>query len=174
MKVPSVLTSIEISIDSTNVKPGEKIQVCAIGRDQYNQMISLDDVEWEAKGGLIDEFGNFIAGVKETEAFITVKSKGISTTIPLKVTVAPVITKKVQKMEWSGEVQPQKWMNFYTKVLGRFATKKGLKITINIEVSEKEGINDSMIEETKTALRELGLNDEISVRKDTNYFDREE
>jgi hypothetical protein len=65
-------------------------------------------------------------------------------------------------------------MNFYTKVLGRFATKKGLKITINVEVSDKDGINDSMIEETKTALRELGLNDEISVKKDTNYFEREE
>jgi len=174
MKVPSILTSIEISIDSTNVKPGEKVQVAAIGRDQYGQMISLDDVGWSAKGGSIDEYGNFIAGVKETEAFITVKSKGISTTIPLKVTVAPLPIKKIQRMGWSGEVQPQKWMNFYTKVLGKFATKKGLKITINIEVSEKEGINDSMIEETKTALRELGLNDEISMKTDTNYFESEE
>jgi len=52
--------------------------------------------------------------------------------------------------------------------------KKGLKISINIEVSKKEGINDSMIDETKTALRELGLNDEISVKKDINYSEREE
>ena len=161
MQVPSVLTAIELSVDTTNVKPGEKVQVTAIGRDQYGQMHSLDDVEWNAKGGSVDKFGNFIAGVKETEALITVKSKGISTTIPLKVTVAPIIMKKIQKMGWSGEVQPQKWMNFYTKVLGRFATKKGLKISINIEVLEKEGINETMIEETKTALRELGLNDEI-------------
>jgi len=175
MKVPSILTSIEMSIDSTNVKPGEKVQVTAIGRDQYGQMISLDDVDWSAKGGSVDEYGNFIAGVKETEAFITVKSKGISTTLPLKVTVAPIINPpSPQKMEWSGEVQPQKWMNFYTKVLGRFATKKGLKILINIEVFEKDGINNSIIEETKTALRELGLNDEISLKKDINYFEREE
>jgi len=74
-------------------------------------------------------------------------------------------------MLWSGEVQPQKWMNFYTKVLGRFATKKGLKITINIEVQEKDGINESTVEETKTALRELGLNDEIALKKDVNYLD---
>jgi hypothetical protein len=174
MQVPSVLTSIELSVDSTNIKPGEKIQVVAIGRDQYGQMISLDDVEWEAKGGSVDEYGNFIAGIKETEAFITVKSKGLSSTITLKVTDAPVIIISPQKMEWSGEVQPQKWMNFYTKVLGRFATKKGLKIRINIEVSEKEGFNDSLIEETKTALRELGLNDEISLKKDANYLEKEE
>lgn len=174
MKVPSILSSIELSVDSTNVKPGEKIQVTAIGRDQYGQMISLENVEWDAKGGSIDNFGNFVAGVHETEALVTVKSKGISTTVPLKVTIAPVITKKAEKMEWSGEVQPQKWMNFYTKVLGRFATKKGLKIKINIEVSEKEGINESMIEDTKAALRELGLNEEITLKKDTNYFENEE
>jgi hypothetical protein len=134
-------------------------------------MISLDDVEWGAKGGSIDEFGNFIAGVKESEAVITAKSKGLTTTIPLKITVTPVVTKKAERMEWSGEVQPQKWMNFYTKVLGRFATKKGLKIIINIEVSEKEGINESIIDETKTALRELGLNDEVCLKKDTTYFE---
>jgi len=174
MQVPSVLTSIELSVDSTNVRPGEKIQIAAIGRDQYGQMISLDDLEWSAKGGDIDNYGNFLAGVNETEAFITVKSKGVLTTLPLRVTVAQPPIIKNQKMAWSGEVQPQKWMNFYTKVLGRFATKKGLKITINIEVSEKDGINDSMIEETKTALRELGLNDEISVKKDVNYLTSDE
>ena len=45
---------------------------------------------------------------------------------------------------------------------------------ITVEVSEKDGINDSMIEETKTALRELGLNDEISVKKDVNYLASDE
>ncbi|HOX35769.1 MAG TPA: hypothetical protein PLO06_08765 [Methanoregulaceae archaeon] len=49
--------------------------------------------------------------------------------------------------------------------------KKGLKITINIEVQEKDGINESTVEETKTALRELGLNDEIALKKDVNYLD---
>jgi hypothetical protein len=63
----------------------------------------------------------------------------------------------------------QKKMNFYTKVLGKFASKKGLKVTINIEVTETEGITDSTIEETKSALRELGLNDEIIVKKDPDY-----
>lgn len=31
------------------------------------------------------------------------------------------------KLEWSGEVPPQKWMNFYTKGLAKFATAEGLK-----------------------------------------------
>ena len=169
MKVPSILSSIELTVDASAIKPKQRIQVTAIGRDQYGQMVSLDNIEWGAEGGIIDASGNFTAGVKETEASVTVKSHGISATLPLKITITPPPQKKPERMEWTGEVQPQKWMNFYTKVLGRFATKKGLKVTINIEVLEKDGISESTVEETKSALRELGLNDEISLKKDTNY-----
>ena len=66
-------------------------------------------------------------------------------------------------MRWTGEVPPQKWMNFYTKVLSRFAASKGLKITLTVEVSQDGGASEQKIEETKVALRELGLNDKVSV-----------
>lgn len=171
MKIPSELTSIELSVDASAVKPGQKIQVTAIGRDQYGQMIALDDLEWEANGGIIDENGIFTAGVKETEAFITVKSHGKTATLPLKITIISPPPLPPEKMEWSGDVQPQKWMNFYTKVLGKFATKKDLKITIHFEVAEREGIKESTVEETRSALRELGLNDEVVLRKDTKYHE---
>ena len=58
-------------------------------------------------------------------------------------------------------MQPQKWMNFYTKVLSKFASGEGLKITLNVEVSPKDGVSDQKIEETKVALRELGLDDDV-------------
>ena len=52
-------------------------------------------------------------------------------------------------------------MNFYTKVLSRFAAGKGLKLILNVEVSPEEGISTQKIEETKIALRELGLDDDV-------------
>lgn len=58
---------------------------------------------------------------------------------------------------------PQKWMNFYTKVLSRFAASKGLKITLTVEVSQEGGVSEQKIEETKVALRELGLKDDVQV-----------
>ena len=67
------------------------------------------------------------------------------------------------KLRWGGEVSPQKWMNFYTKVLSRFAASKGLKLTLNVEVSPEGGISTQKIEETKVALRELGLDDDVEV-----------
>ena len=65
-------------------------------------------------------------------------------------------------MAWSGEVPPQKWMNFYTKVLSKFATTKGLKLKLSVEVAPEGGISKQKLEETKAALRELGLSDDLT------------
>jgi len=63
---------------------------------------------------------------------------------------------------WTGEVPPQKWMNFYTKVLSKFATTKGLKLKLSVEVAPEGGISKQKLEETKAALRELGLSDDLT------------
>jgi hypothetical protein len=67
----------------------------------------------------------------------------------------------VTNMKWSGEIPPQRWMNFYTKVLSKFATGQGLKLTLSVEVSPEGGIPVQKIEETRVALRELGLDDDV-------------
>jgi hypothetical protein len=53
-------------------------------------------------------------------------------------------------------------MNFYTKVLSKFAANKGLKLTVRFELSAGEAVSQQKIEETKVALRELGLVDSVS------------
>ena len=65
-------------------------------------------------------------------------------------------------LAWTGEVPPQKWMNFYTKVLSKFATAKGLKLKLSVEVAPEGGISKQKLEETKAALRELGLSDDLT------------
>ena len=52
-------------------------------------------------------------------------------------------------------------MNFYTKVLSRFATGKGLRLSVTVDVSPEGGVSSQTVQETKTALRELGLNDDL-------------
>src|SRR5205823_2290886 len=63
---------------------------------------------------------------------------------------------------WTGEVPPQKWMKFYTAVLTKFAANKGLKLKVSVEVQPEGGISKQKLEETKSALRELGLSDNIT------------
>lgn len=78
---------------------------------------------------------------------IPTESKGGPTTIP--------------RLVWSGDVPHQKWMNFYTKVLSRFSVAAGLRLTLRVELAPPDGISSQKVEETKVALRELGLKDTL-------------
>ena len=73
--------------------------------------------------------------------------------------ITPVALPKLLK--WSGVITSQKWTNFYTKVLSKFATIKDLKLTLKLEVLVEGEIATQKIEETKVALAELGLNNDI-------------
>ncbi|MDJ0762800.1 MAG: DUF499 domain-containing protein [Myxococcota bacterium] len=72
---------------------------------------------------------------------------------------------EVSGFRWTGEVPPQKWMNFYTKVLSRFATSNGLKLTLSVDVSPPGGIATSKVEETIGALRELGMKEDVEIEE---------
>jgi predicted AAA+ superfamily ATPase len=65
---------------------------------------------------------------------------------------------------WTGDVSPQKWVNFYTKVLSKFATGGGLSLTVTASVTPADGVSRSRADETKAALRELGLSDDLKER----------
>lgn len=77
----------------------------------------------------------------------------------------PAPTPQIAGFQWTGDVSPQKWMNFYTKVLSRFATGGGLKLTVTVDVAPPEGTTSAKIEETKVALRELGLPENITTKQ---------
>lgn len=91
---------------------------------------------------------------------------GAPTTSPVVVlggaTAVPALT-GVSRVRWQGDVPPQKWMNFYTKVLSKFATQSGLKIGLNIEIAPEGGVSSQKVDEIKVALRELGLSDDLTV-----------
>jgi hypothetical protein len=67
----------------------------------------------------------------------------------------------VPGIRWRGELPLQKWMNFYTKVLSRFAHTPGVILRVEFEVPPGNGVTDTKVEETKAALRELGLNETV-------------
>jgi hypothetical protein len=63
--------------------------------------------------------------------------------------------------KWSGDVPAQKWMNFYTKVLAKYATSGGLTLKLEVSVTPAAGVTQQQLEEVKAALRELGLSDKL-------------
>jgi hypothetical protein len=78
--------------------------------------------------------------------------------------VAPPKPVAYTQLSWTGEVPSQKWMNFYTKVLARFASGKGLRLSITVEAAPEGGVSQQKVEETEVALRELGLAADLKVK----------
>ena len=77
--------------------------------------------------------------------------------------VVPVaLDERVSSISWQGNVSARQWMQFYTKVLSRFATQEGLQLEVNFKASPPEGISKDKVDETKFSLRELGLDDNLS------------
>lgn len=62
-----------------------------------------------------------------------------------------------------GEVPPQKWMNFYTKVLSRFVSTEGLKLKVSFEVPAVGDQGQTKADEARSGLKELDLDDNIQV-----------
>ena len=75
----------------------------------------------------------------------------------------PPPPRNLTRLSWSGTIPPQKWMNFYTKVLSRFATVPALKLTLRVEVTPPDGISSQAAEDMRVALRELGLDDRLDI-----------
>lgn len=73
----------------------------------------------------------------------------------------PTIPDNLPGFTWSGEVPAQKWMNFYTRVLAKYSAAKGMKLTVKAEIAPEGGVSKQKLEETKKALGELGLDQEL-------------
>ncbi len=86
-------------------------------------------------------------------------------TLPETPEVPPSST--ASKLTWVGLIPAQKWTNFYMKILTKFAASQELKLTLKVEVTvETAGdgqLSPQKIEETKMALRELGLDDHVEM-----------
>jgi hypothetical protein len=64
-------------------------------------------------------------------------------------------------MSWRGEVPAQKWMNFYTRVLTKLGVGERLKLTVSVEYKFEGTANKQKVDDVKSALRELGLDDRL-------------
>jgi len=73
------------------------------------------------------------------------------------VSLGPV---RFSTLRWAGEVPPQKWTQFYMRILSRFATDPTLRLRVDFTVAPEAGISEAARSEVEAALRELGLDPE--------------
>jgi len=163
---PPKLSRVDIKPAQTRVKPGDKLAFGVQCFDQHGRGYPCPSAAWSASGGRIDQKGLYVAestlgyytvtagvGNLEARAEIEVVTAGATPPSPQPTAAAGI--------RWRGEVPPQKWMNFYTKVLSRFVGAKGLKLEVKFEVPSGDAVTKAKIDEAKTALRELGLSEDV-------------
>jgi len=165
---PPHLAALVVMPAQAGVEPGKKQTFTAKGLDQHGHDIDTSKVRWTATGGTIDKDGVFAAGQDEGNFLVTASVVGVQGMANVAVVrpggPPPPPPNEVTGLWWQGQIPPQKWMNFYTKVLSRFATGKGLKVTVRFELSPDGPIAQHKVEETRVALRELGLDDQLAVQ----------
>lgn len=76
----------------------------------------------------------------------------------------PPSTRVISGFRWEGDVPWQKWSQLYSKVFSRFS-QKGLKLRVIVEVAPPVGVSEQEVQETRTALKELGLPDQVEPRR---------
>jgi len=164
---PPRLGQLLIHPEQVVLKPGQQASFSCSARDQYGQSFETPAVNWIAKGGTVTEDGTFTAG--EDEGLFTVQAivDGLEAIAEVRIakddeepTPPPEPGKQV--IRWSGDVPSQKWMNFYTKVLSRFASSKDLKLRVSFEVPAEDDQAQAKAEEARSGLKELGLDDNVT------------
>lgn len=164
---PPELTTIVITPSNAQLKPGTKQAFVAKGLDQHGQEIDTGTIAWTATGGTVGTDGVFESGPDEGYFIVTASAAGKSGVADVSIfegTTPPKLLElevQPQKLTWSGEIAPQKWTNFYMKVLTKLVQSGDVRLTVNIESNPSDGVTDQQVEETKAALRELGLSDDV-------------
>ena len=168
---PPKLTSLTIQPAHVLVKPGVHVTFRAEGVDQRGRPMALPAAKWTATGGTGDGKGGFTAGDAEGEFAVVVVADGMAAQAtvlvakkgePPRPPTPPTPQPELLGLRWSGEVPPQKWMNFYTKVLAQHTASGDVKLRVTFEVAPGHGVSPQRLAETKAALRELGLADDVT------------
>jgi hypothetical protein len=178
---PPLLTSISITPQHIQLNPGEKQTFTVEGKDQYDQPFQIDNIQWSATGGTIDPQGVLSAGDEQGNFTVTARVGEVSARTTFTVLSSNIIdqesdTEEDEEIEtttvptslsWQGEITPQKWMQFYTKVLSKYASKQEWKLKLEVRFSVEGEVSQQQMNETTMALQELGLDKDVDLNKPT-------
>jgi hypothetical protein len=165
------VTSIRISNNNITLTKGQKHTFTYQVLDENGDPIEGKSAFWEvAEGGTVTSNGEFTAGENIGGYHLKVscedvRSEAAIQIIPGDTPPPPPLPPPTQTtMQWEGEIPHLKWMNFYMKVLQKYANNGKLSVSVNFSLTKDAGLTDEEIQELKSALMDLGLNDHIDVK----------
>jgi hypothetical protein len=170
LREPPRLAQLVVRPEQVVLQVGEQAGFTCTGLDQYGQPWALPAVTWAVTGGSITPSGVYTAAA--TGGVHTVRAEAGGREAIAEVRVRTEEDRRddgneekedeqpgQRTIRWRGTVPPQKWMNFYTKVLTRFAASPGLQLEVSFEVPVDRDQAPAKADETRAGLKELGLDD---------------
>ncbi len=164
---PPRLAKLIVRPEQVVLKIGEQASFSCSALDQYGDPFAPPAVAWTATGGAVSADGLFTAG--QTGGLHTVRAEAAGHEALAEVRIAtkdepppPPPPAGDRIIRWRGTVPTQKWMNFYTKVLTRFASNPGLKLEVSFEAPIERKQAEGKVQETRAGLKELGLDDTVT------------
>ena len=164
---PPKLSRLLMLPTTVELRPDMKQTFRAEGLDQFSREIAVGKVTWTATGGSVDGQGVYTAGADQGNFIVTAEAGEASVTGSITVTdeaeppKPPPPPEKATKLAWTGEVPPQKWTNFYMKVLTKLVSGGELRLNVTVDALRESGVSKQQVEEIKAALRGLGLDDDV-------------
>lgn len=171
---PPRLANLTIRPEHVVLKPGEQAAFACAALDQYGHALATPAVTWSASSGSVTPAGVYTAGTTgglhsvratagDREALAEVRVRADEPKPEGDDDDGAIVTPGKRVLRWRGTVPPQKWMNFYTKVLTRFAASPDLKLEVSFEIPISRDVAQSKADETRSGLKELGLDDNASL-----------
>jgi hypothetical protein len=165
------LTTLELLPKSQVLSAGHQQTYTLQGFDQRGQAIDPGPITWSTTGGAIDANGILTAGQTPGNFTVTAKAAGISTTATFNLVTKgakdtsgdsggfdpPNPPPPPRGLTWTGDITPQKWTNFYMRVLSKLINDKNLDLNLTVVVKAEGQISDHQRQEVESALKELGL-----------------
>lgn len=160
LEEPPRLTRLQVRPERVCLAIGQQAKLSISAADQYGKPFPASPVTWTATGGSIAEDGTYTAGQLAGSFDIEAQAGGLASTA--EVTISDGSTPPGSApgtIHWAGQIPPQKWMTFYTKVLSRLATLQGLTLRVEFDAPAPadEAQARALAEAAEAGLRDLGL-----------------
>ena len=175
---PPRLEKLVIQPSSIDVGPGEHVTFKVSGLDQYGQGYPVENATWSAPDCTISSDGSFKSSDTPGLYLVTVQVDNLQAETKVKVRQPATITTPggdenkageehpsgytEKKIQWSGVIPPRKWNTFYLKIISKLANSPGLTVRVSLEAPAEGESASAKIEDIKSALRELGLDEDVS------------
>lgn len=177
--IDSTVATILIEPGKVEISSGQRGSLIAKAFNKNGEQIPGKRVQWSFDGGKINSDGEFVAGTidgtytviaecGEVIGSVSVVVKRSDEIPPPPPPPPPITHEKITSVRWNGVVDPLKWMNIYSRVILKLQNSGKLSVSIHLDLTKEdneEGISKEIVEEVKVALKELGLNDDIVIKR---------